>query len=163
MTEPPFDLTKAHRWFGVECNNAAWEVLEQPSLGVDEAAEAVELAHASQHHWTQVGTELNRLRSEYLLATAYAAAGLGEASVRHAERALSLRSRLETLDLGLTDFDRASSVACAVRALVAADRPSDARERLDEAEALLEALEPDDRSVVEQTFLAPIRGSLGDR
>ena len=32
MTEAPFDLPRAQRWFAVECNNAAWDLLDKPGL-----------------------------------------------------------------------------------------------------------------------------------
>ena len=31
MPAPPFDLAQAHRWFAIEFNNQAWELVEKPS------------------------------------------------------------------------------------------------------------------------------------
>ena len=35
MTQPPFDVQRAHRWFAVELNNLAWEIVEADSRTED--------------------------------------------------------------------------------------------------------------------------------
>lgn len=47
MAEPPFELDKAHRWFAIELNNRAWDLLEGEELSEAEADELVHVAHSS--------------------------------------------------------------------------------------------------------------------
>ena len=47
MSTPPFDLSKAHRWFAIELNNRAWELIEAPARTAEEAVEMVTAAHAA--------------------------------------------------------------------------------------------------------------------
>src|SRR5687767_12739037 len=90
MPDAPFDLPKAHRWFAVECNNQAWDLIEKPNRGAEDVQQMIHLAHAAMLHWQAAGTALNRQRGENLLATVYVLAGDAAAAVRHAERCLSL-------------------------------------------------------------------------
>ena len=70
MTDQPSpeDLKKWHRWFAVECNNAALELAEKTSRSEAESAQLLDAAHAAAFHWNQSGTELNVARARLLLA-----------------------------------------------------------------------------------------------
>lgn len=76
MSTAPFDLPKAHRWFAVELNNLCWDLIEAEHRSAEQTERMIHAAHAACHHWLQVGTAVNNLRAECLLATAYALAGL---------------------------------------------------------------------------------------
>ncbi|NJM49445.1 MAG: hypothetical protein HC860_27425 [Alkalinema sp. RU_4_3] len=39
MSQPPFDVAVAHRWFAVEFNNRAWDLVEKTDRTADEAVE----------------------------------------------------------------------------------------------------------------------------
>jgi hypothetical protein len=124
MTAPPFDVKLAHRWFAVELNNLAWDVVETEVISPPDVERMIHAAHAACFHWLEVGDGLNHLRAQCLLATAYAKAGLAESAVRHAERCLSLSAEAGTRQ---TAFDQATSHACAAAAYKLAGRLSDAR------------------------------------
>lgn len=113
MPEAPFDVTKAQRWFAVDLNNRAWDLVEKPDRSPQETDDMIDAAHAACVHWRAVGTPLNQLRAECLLATAYAAAGLGEAAMRHAEECLQSSDRVGEEQ---TPFDRATAHGCAANA-----------------------------------------------
>lgn len=113
MVEAPFDLQRAHRWFGVECNNNAWDLLEKPNRTSGENEQLIHLAHAACLHWKEVGTPVNHQRAQILLANVYARLGEAHAAMRHAKRTLEL---METNGDEQTIFDRATSYACAARA-----------------------------------------------
>lgn len=114
MINPPFEESLADRWFGIQCNNQAWDFVQAASRSPDEVERMIHAAHASCHHWLQVGEPVHHLRALCLLATAYAVANLGEASARHAERALELLDQPQTKP---TPFDRALAHGCAATAL----------------------------------------------
>ena len=111
-------------WFAVECNNGCWDLLEAESLTPQQAERLVHMAHAACHHWLQVGTGLNHLRAECLLATVYARLGYGDAAERHANRCLELSAEAGESQ---TAFDRATAHGCAGRALALAGRGADRR------------------------------------
>jgi hypothetical protein len=113
MNTPPFDLAVAQRWFAVELNNLAWDLVEATTLSEAQAQRMIHAAHAACYFWLEAGDVLNHLRAQNLLATAYAKAGLGERAVYHAETCVELS--LEAGDRQ-TDFDRAVAYGCAALA-----------------------------------------------
>ena len=86
MNEPGFDPSKAHRWFAVELNNRCWDLLEKAVRTEDEDRELVHAAHGACLHWTAIGTPINVVRAECLVANAHAAVGNGSVALRHARR-----------------------------------------------------------------------------
>lgn len=149
MPDAPFDLAKAHRWFAVECNNQAWDLIEKPSRTADETQQMIHLAHASVWHWQAAGNALNRQRGENLLATVYAAAGDGSAAVKHAERCLSLSVENAKEE---SPFDRATALGCAARAHALAGDTAQADRLRTLAKAAAAVLDDDDRAVFEKLY-----------
>src|SRR5687768_8962067 len=105
MAEAPFDVQKAHRWFAVELNNAAWDLVESEGRSEADAERMVHAAHAACYHWLQAGSPINHQRAQCLLATAYAAAGRAEPAVYHADRCLALGTQTGDAQ---SAFDRAT-------------------------------------------------------
>ena len=149
MSEPPFDLARAHRWFAIEFNNAAWELIENPARTPDETQQLLHFAHAAHLHWQSAGTAINRQRAENLLATAYALAGDGPAAVRHAERCLSLSTKNAKEG---TPFDRATALGCAAQAHHLAGDHAQAQRLRTLAQSAAEALDAEERSVFEKLY-----------
>jgi len=145
MPTPPFDLSQANCWFGIEFNNAAWELVEAPSRTADETERMLRLAHASCLHWESVGTPANEQRGLVLLAMAHAVAGLGTRAVELARCCLAI---VKVHDNLLTPFDRAAAAACMATALRSHGQHSEAAEWNAKAQALALALEEDDRPVI---------------
>ena len=75
MSQPAPDSPdqEFHRRIAMRCNNRAWALAEQPQRSPAEDREMLDSAHTSAWHWSQIGTELHRMRSTMLLT----AAGLG--------------------------------------------------------------------------------------
>jgi hypothetical protein len=150
MTEAPFDREKTHRYFAVECNNRAWDLIEKENRTADESQEMIHLAHASAWHWQQVGTPLNRLRSMCLLATAYLAAHQSSAAVRYADECVALSEQLGNEQ---TAFDRATALGCAACAHGLAGHDPDASEYRQHADDAARALSDEqDRAVYERLY-----------
>lgn len=148
MAEPPFDVSRAHRWFAVEFNNAAWDLVEKPSRTAEEDEQMVHLAHASCLHWKHDGTPLNHQRAQILLTNVYCQLNFASAAMRHAEKALEL---CESNGDSQTPFDRATSYLCAAQANACAGNEAKARELKQNAiEAAGEIEHPDEKRVFEQ-------------
>jgi hypothetical protein len=153
MSTPPFDLAKAHRWFGIELNNRAWELIEAPARTAEETSEMLSAAHASRYHWQQVGTPLNRLRGELLVATAYLAADRPELALGYARTALAA-CELPTSEA--TPFDRACAsgcLACSVARLGQREQATGAYAQALEHAAGFEHV--DDRALFEKLYPRP--------
>jgi hypothetical protein len=133
VTEPPFDVSQAHRWFAEEFNNRGWDLVESSDRSAAQIDEMISAAHAANVHWRAVGDPVNLLRAECLLATAYAWAGLGQEAVDHAEKCLLYSEQVGTVQ---SDFDRASAHGCAAAAYACAGSTTDAIKQLDQLRAL---------------------------
>src|SRR6185295_17914133 len=152
MTEAPFDVQQAHRWFAIEFNNLAWDLVELPARSVDEVDRMIHAAHAACLHWLQAGNLLNHLRAQCLLATAYAKAGRGEFAVEHAQKCLSLSQQAGDQQ---TAFDWATAHGCAANAYACAGKMTEARSHHQRALAAAEPLDADEQRVFSQLYPAP--------
>ena len=150
MAEPSFDLAAAHHWFGVELNNGAWDAVSSGSVTAETADAHIHAAHASCHHWMQVGTVANRARGELTVANVYAAAGLAEAALRHARRCLELTKANRGQ---MADWDVAFAGDVLARALAAAGQNEHARQARERARVAGEAIvDPEDRKFFFEWF-----------
>jgi hypothetical protein len=88
MGNPPSqkEIATWHRWFAIELNNLAWEIAENPERTPAQREEMLNAAHASAIHWNNVGTDLNRARSDMLLAQVHGLLGDGPQATHYAER-----------------------------------------------------------------------------
>ena len=137
MAEPPFDQHSAHRWFGIELNNRIMDALEAGRVTPETAESHIHAAHASCHHWMQVGTAANHGRGEFAVASVYAAAGLGEAALRHARRYLELVGGHPE---EMADWDRGFAWDALARAHAARGDLDSARQAREQAKAAGEAI-----------------------
>lgn len=124
---------------------ACWDLLEQPDRTPVEDDAMLHLAHASRHHWGQVGQPENLARGEWQCSRVYAVLGRAEPAFWHANRCLAL-----CREHGLVDWDLAAAwEAMARAAMIAKDGPA-CREYVAAARASLDAIaEADDRAVIE--------------
>lgn len=145
MPAPSFELSAAHRWFAIECNNHAWEWLETGERTPEASLATIHLTHASCYHWSQVGTAIHQARAAYLLTDVYALAGWGEAAQRMATVAAELLTAAGT---AAADWDRAFILDAASRAAAAAGQLEHAQRLRRDAEAMGEQIaDSEDRQV----------------
>jgi hypothetical protein len=86
--EPGVEQRLAARLF-----NRVWELLEQPDRDAAQDEEMVHAAHASRHHWGQVGEPSLWVRGEWQCSRVYVSVGRAEPALYHARRALDLAQR----------------------------------------------------------------------
>jgi len=150
MSQPPFDIQRAHRWFAVELNNLSWGFVEADHLSPADIERMIHAAHGACFHWLEAGDLLNHLRAQCLLATVYAKAGLAESAVRHAERCLGLSAEAGERQ---TAFDRATAHGCAAAAYKLAGRAKDSQAEHAKATATAAGFEdPADKAVFERLY-----------
>ena len=120
MTDEPVLDAVTQRRVAVHLFNRTWDLLDLGDARADDqTAEMIDCAHASQWHWSQIGGLEQRVVGEWMISRVNAAAGHGEAAVRHAHRALALMHSGD----GLPDWLEASVQEGLARAhLAAGDR-----------------------------------------
>ena len=153
MATAPFDVRRAHRWFAVELNNLAWDLVEQPDRDREGTERMIHAAHGACFHWLQVGDLLNHLRAQCLLTTAYARAGLAESALRHAERCLELSKEAGDSQMA---WDLAMTHGCASLAFAVAGRLDEARgQHIFAMNVVASFDDPSERSLFERLFPPP--------
>lgn len=141
------EIRKWHRWFAVECNNAAWTLAERADRVEAEDAEMLSLAHASLHHWRQVGTEENAALGEMLVGQAHALLGHGAPAMRYAVRAFDWVTAN-----GRPAWEVAFAHAVLANAARAAGESALYAERHRSAAELGAGLGPEDKAIFDATF-----------
>lgn len=150
MGEAPFDVAQAQRWFAIEFNNRAWGLVESAKRSAHETEEMIHAAHAACLHWLAAGATINHLRAQCLLATAYAAAGLGDAAVRHA---VKCRELCKTAGSEATPFDRATALGCASLAYACHGQMELGKQYYELARDVAEQFDdPEDKAVFEKLY-----------
>jgi hypothetical protein len=152
-TDPGLDAA-THRTVGVALFNHVWSLLELDSRTPEQDIEMVHAAHASAYHWMQVGTAVNRARSEWQCSRVYAVLGRAEPAVWHARTSLALCERD-----GIGGFDLAFAYEALARAHAVNGDVAEASGWLDRARQAVGAIaDVEDRDLV-LSDLATIRTS----
>lgn len=153
MNVPQFDLAQAHRWFAIEFNNAAWEIVESQQSAACDVEHLIHLAHASVHHWLQVGKRINEQRGLSLLTAVYIFAPNPHAATRYAEACLQIS---EENPEGQNSFDRAMAVGGLAAARRLAGRAQEAKELYERLESARRTLDhPAEIALIDQLFPRP--------
>ena len=115
----PLDPT-VERQLAVDLFNATWQLLDTPDRSPDDDLRMLHMAHASRHHWAQVGEPVNLARGEWQVSRVYAVLGRAEPARFHGERCLEICE-----EYGIADFDLAYAYEALARAAaVSATGPS---------------------------------------
>ncbi|WP_328557483.1 MULTISPECIES: MerR family transcriptional regulator [unclassified Streptomyces] len=132
------------RRLAVDLFNGVWRLLEQEDRSVEDDDRMLHMAHASRHHWGQVGTPVNLSRGEWQCSRVYAVLGRAEPALHHARRGLEI-----CLAHGIGDWDLAYAYESLARAHAVAGDKEQARAWTEQALAAAENIaEDDDRELV---------------
>ena len=84
MANEPTDIEPEswHRFFAIESNNIAWNLVANPARTPIESIRMLDAAHAASFHWSVVGNELNVMRAKTLLSEVHAMVGFGQLAFR---------------------------------------------------------------------------------
>jgi DNA-binding transcriptional MerR regulator len=91
-----------HRRLAAALFNGTWELMEKEGRTSADDDRMLHMAHASRHHWGEVGTAANIVRGEWQCSRVYSVLRRAEPCRHHARRALELCT-----EHGLTDWDLA--------------------------------------------------------
>ena len=70
--------------------NHVWTLLETPHRTPEQDDEMLHAAHASRHHWGEIGQPANLARGEWQCSRVYAVLGRAEPALWHARRCLAI-------------------------------------------------------------------------
>ena len=150
MNRPTFDESEAGKWFAIEANNKAWNLLEQAGRTVASDTEMLHAAHAACHHWMQVGTVTNHARAECLVALVNAELFLASSALRQSQHCLEL---VQSHTAEMQDWDVAFAYDCAARARAVSGELVLARELKNQARASGDQIsDVEDKQVFDQWF-----------
>ena len=142
MPDAPFDESVANRWFAIQLNNLAWDLLEKRDLSAVDREKLIHMSHASCYHWMQVGNIVNHARALCLIANAEAAYGDPDSAMKYSQSCLDAvyaesmyrdAAHPEDWDIAFAHDARARACGSAWRLLVA-----DGQMHSDAATALFE-------------------------
>lgn len=133
-----------HRRLGVALFNRTWTLLEKENRSRDDDDAMVHMAHASAHHWRQVGTAENFARSEWQCSRVYAVLRRAEPCLHHAQRVIDICTGNQ-----IGDWDLAFGYEALARGHAVAGDMARARAYTEQALAAAEDIkEDDDRELV---------------
>jgi len=111
--EKPDPIKQAHNYFANDCNNQVWALLDKQDRTPADDEQLLYLAFASAYHWSQVGSEQNHQRAEWLIARVYTVLANKTEALQHALRCQQLTEQNSPL---MEDFDLAYCQECLARA-----------------------------------------------
>lgn len=91
-----------HKQLGIDLFNKTWDYLDKADRTREDDDAMLHMAHASRHHWGQVGEPVHFARGEWQISRVYATLKRAEPAIHHARRSLDL-----CLANGIADFDLA--------------------------------------------------------
>jgi hypothetical protein len=142
--DPDSASATGERAIAVRLFNETWTLLGKDGRTSDEDDAMLHMAHASRHHWGQVGTPVNLTRGEWQCSRVYSVLRRAEPAAFHALRCLQWCQRE-----GIADFDLAFAYEAMSRAASVLGDGAAAQEWANEAYAAAEAIaDPDDRELV---------------
>ncbi|HMQ80737.1 MAG TPA: hypothetical protein PKE39_10035 [Ignavibacteria bacterium] len=147
--EPDFNIDKAHRWFGVEFNNAIFPLLEKENRTDEETQQMIQMAFASTLHWSRFsGCKIeNRARGENMIATVLTYAGMKDASIFYAKRNHDIV--FSNLD-GVADFDISYALMIMARAYALNERFAEAEQFYQQClDSIDEIKDEEDKKIVQ--------------
>ena len=110
-TDTPTIDDAARRQLAVDLFNHVWTLIETPDRTPQQDVEMIHAAHASRHHWGEVGTPVNFARGEWQVSRVYSVLGRGEPALVHARLCLDT-----CVEYGIGDFDIAYAHEAMARA-----------------------------------------------
>jgi hypothetical protein len=128
-----------HREEAVKCFNATWGLIDKSDRVHEDDVNMIHMAHASRHHWGQIGTAVEFTRGEWQISRVYSLLGMGESALFHAREALKI-----CLDNRIDDFDLAFAYEAMARAHSVHGNQSEKASFIKKAKEAAKAVKEDD-------------------
>jgi hypothetical protein len=136
-------LKEFHTKIAKETNNGIWPTLDNDNPTKEELEEAMHMAHTARYHWSKVGTKVNLVRAEYMLARVYAHMKRSEAALFHANRGYELAKEAEKTDENWKDWDMPFIYEALAKAHAAAGNKDECKKWIKTAQTAIDAIADD--------------------
>ena len=103
------------RRIAIDLFNGVWDLITKPDRSVEDDDRMIHAAHASRHHWGNVGEPANLARGEWQISRVYALLGRAEPALYHARCCLRICEAN-----GIANWDIAFAHEAVARAFAAA-------------------------------------------
>jgi hypothetical protein len=134
------------RRLAVDLFNEVWRLMERDDRTVADDDRMLHAAHASRHHWGEIGGPENLARGEWQISRVYTVLGRAEPALHHARRCLDI-----CVEHGIGDWDLAYAHEALARAHQAAgDRELAIASRRDAERAAQDIADAEDREHLER-------------
>jgi hypothetical protein len=144
-------MSQNHREEAVKCFNATWDLIDKSDRTHDDEVNMIHMAHASRHHWGQIGTAVEFTRGEWQISRVYSLLGMGASALFHAKEALKL-----CLDSSIGDFDLAFAYEAMARAHSVLGDDSEKATFIGKAKEAAEAIKEEDNRKHVQSEISTI-------
>jgi hypothetical protein len=129
------------RRLAVDLFNHAWTLMRLAERTPEQDDEVIHAAHASRHHWGEIGTAANLARGEWQVSRVYATLGRAEPAIHHARRCLAY---CESDPDALEAWDLPYAYEALARAHLVAGNQDDAKQFAARARELAERVADDE-------------------
>ena len=129
LTKEQKELTeeeKVHKKFAINLFNHTWDLMEKKDRTKEDDDEMIHSAHASRHHWGQIGTPTHFERGEWQISRVYAILNRPDPAIYHATRCLEICKENH-----IGDWDIAFAYEALARAYNVAGKKTEAKKYLD--------------------------------
>jgi hypothetical protein len=133
-------LKEFHTKIARETNNGIWPALDNDNPTKEELEEAMHMAHTARYHWSKVGTKVNLVRAEYMLARVYAHMKRPEPALFHANRGYELAKEAEKTDENWKDWDMPFIYEALAKAHAAAGNKDECKKWVKTAQKAIDAI-----------------------
>ena len=140
MADEKMTMDEFHKKIAVQSNNGIWPILDKEVPTEAEIEEAMHMAHTARHHWSKVGTIVNAVRAEYMIARIYAHMKRAEPALFHANRGLELAKEAEKTDESWKDWDMPFIYEALARAHVVAGNKKECKKYVEMAQKATNAV-----------------------
>jgi hypothetical protein len=88
--EKTYTEKEFHKKTAIDLFNLTWDLMEKKDRTVEETDRMIHAAHASRHHWGEIGTPVEFERGEWQISRVYSILGRPEPALYHAMRCLQI-------------------------------------------------------------------------
>lgn len=140
MADEKMTVEEFHKKMAIQSNNGIWSILDKENPTDEELEDAMHMAHTARYHWSKVGTVVNAVRAEYMIARVYAHMKRGEPALFHANRGFALTKEAEKEE-AWKDWDMPFIYEALARAHAVAGNKDECKKYKDLAQKSTDAVE----------------------
>lgn len=141
------EVQRMHRYFAVQCNNQAWDLIDLDNRSDAQTEEMIRCAKVAAWHWSKIGKPINDARANMLLGWVCCTVGWAGDARGHTDR---VNAQLAAEPEGVNEWDRAFTAILEAYTRQAEGNESGFQDALAELDTNRKKLDDDDQKVFDQ-------------